>query len=343
MTSGSEPPKGSGPANDANTSVRTGVWFFPDRPALEMVSLAVAADDAGLDEFWIGDEGPAREPFSILAAAAMATERVTLAVGITNPYVRAPALTATTALTIHELSGGRMVLGVGAGGQHSLAPLGLAAHKPLTQLRSFISTVRAVCAGAPGQDYDPTGFSITANDAGAPLPLFVGARGRRLNELGSAVADGAFVAGLPPFRFSEVIGWARSSRDIDIALYPGVAFTEEAVERQRPNMIWGLLDTPDEVRDRLGLSREVVAAACEALATGDEGPARAVVTDELAKRLIVSGSPREVGCQLADLVREHRPTSIGLALTPKDPAAALASATTAFVSMREELKKKDRT
>ena len=178
MATGSEPTKGSGPANDANTSVQTGVWFFPDRPALEMVSLAVAADDAGLDEFWIGDEGPAREPFSILAAAAIATERITLAVGITNPYVRAPALTATTALTVHELSGGRMVLGVGAGGQLSLAPLGLAPHKPLTQLRSFISTVRAVCAGIPGQDYDPTGFSITANDAGTPLPLFVGARGK---------------------------------------------------------------------------------------------------------------------------------------------------------------------
>lgn len=323
--------------------MRTGVWFFPDRPAGEMISLAIAAEDAGVDEFWVGDEGPAREPFSILAAAAMVTNRITLAVGITNPYVRAPALAATTALSIHELSGGRMVLGVGAGGKLSLAPLGLAAHKPLTEVRSFISTVRAVCAGTPGKGYDPTDFSITASDAANPLPLFVGARGRLLNELASAEADGAFVAGLPPFRFAEVIGWARSVREIDIALYPGVAFTEEAVQRQRPQMIWGLRDTPGEVRDHLGLSRGDVAAACEALATGDEGPARALVTDDLAKRLIVIGSPREVGCQLADLVREHRPTSIGLALTPKDPAADLAAAAAAFASMREELREKDRT
>jgi len=40
--------------------VRTGVWFFPDAPAAVTVDTIAAAEDQGIDEAWLGDEGPAR-------------------------------------------------------------------------------------------------------------------------------------------------------------------------------------------------------------------------------------------------------------------------------------------
>jgi len=317
---------------------RTGIWMFPDRPAPQLVDLVIAAEAAGLDEFWIGDEGPAREPFTVLAAAAIATSTITLATGITNPYVRAPALAATTALTIHELSGGRMILGVGAGGKLSLGPLGLTADAPLSHVRSFVATARAATARQPGPSYVPNEYAIDTAAISPPLPIFVGARGRRLNELASEVADGAFVAGLPPARFEEVIGWARSVRDVSISLYPGVAFDEQTIERQRPQMIWGLIDTPPKVRERLGLDLDALKSAATALATGDDRLARQLVTDDLVPELIIVGSPETVGHQLAELARVHKPSSIGLALTPIDASHDVACAAEALAIMGNTMK-----
>jgi hypothetical protein len=102
-----------------------------------------------------------------------------------------------------------------------------------------------------------------------------------MNRLASAKADGAFVAGLPLFRYNEVIGWAREENNIDIALYPSVAFGEDAVEHHRPEMIWSLLDAPASVCAELGVDRHALPGAAAALRAGDRGPATAIITDEL--------------------------------------------------------------
>ena len=47
-------------------AVRTGVWLFPDAPSPAIVDAARAAEEAGLDEFWLGDEGVGRDPFGCL-------------------------------------------------------------------------------------------------------------------------------------------------------------------------------------------------------------------------------------------------------------------------------------
>ena len=314
-----------------------GIWVFPEVPAGELVELACHAEALGLDEFWVGDEGPARDPFAILAGAAVATQRIRLATGITNPYVRHPGVAVASMLTVHELSGGRALLGVGAGGQMSLAPFGLTAEHPLARVAEFIDIARAVSAGVSAAGYERPDVAIDEAAVGAALPLFVGARGERLNRLASRHADGAFVAGLPPFRYAEVIGWARSERPIDIALYPSVAFTEEAIERHRPEMIWALLDTPIEVRTELGLDHALVQAAAESLRSGDPAPAREIVDDVVLDRVMLLGDPAAVGARLAALVREHQPVSIGLAILQDDPSEAVGQAAEAFAAMRQEL------
>ena len=220
----------------------TGVWFFPDVDAGALVGAIAHAERIGLDEVWLGDEGVAREPFTILAAAAVATNRIRLAIGVTNPYVRHPGIAIGSAATLSELSGGRFVLGVGAGGAMSLGPFGLRAERPVAAIRRFVEIARAARNGVAVDGYAPSDLAVTP--VAPPVPVFVGARGPRLNQLASELADGAFVAGLPPFRYDEVIGWARSIRPIDIALYPSVAFDEAARDRHRPEMIWSLLDAP---------------------------------------------------------------------------------------------------
>lgn len=310
--------------------MRTAVWVFPSDPATDLLDLVIRAEELGIDEFWIGDEGPAREPISVLAAAASATSRITLATGITNPYVRHPAVATSSMLTVHELSGGRALLGVGAGGHMALAPLGLVADKPLAKVTEFIAVARAVSEGVATAGYTPPDYALTAHAVGRPMPIFVGARSERLNRLASEVADGVFVAGMPPFRYDAVIGWAHSVRPIDIALCPSVAYTERDVERHRPESIWALLDTPPEVRAELDLDIDEVRAAADAVREGDIEPACRLLHDELLARVMLLGAPEVVGPRLAELVERHRPSSIGLALAQPELKTGVEDSARAF-------------
>ncbi len=315
------------------TTLPTGVWFFPEQPAPVLVDAIVHADRRGVDGVWVGDEGPARDPFAVLAAAAVRTTSIGLGVGVTNPYLRHPGATAATMLTVHELSGGRAKLGIGAGGEMSLAPYGLVASRPVAALADAIRIARAVGANQPTEGYEPPDLAVTEQAIGVPLPIFVGARGERLNRLASEVADGAFVAGMPPFRYAEVVGWARSVRPIPIELFPSVAFTEEAIERHRPELIWSVHDAPAEVRERFGLDPAVVAAAAASLRMGDRGPASRIIDDELLRELLLIGTPGEVGRALAELVDIHRPSAVGLALLQDDVADGIDMAAAAFAAM----------
>jgi 5,10-methylenetetrahydromethanopterin reductase len=314
----------------------TGVWFFPDKPANELVSAIVHAEAAGLDEVWLGDEGPAREPFTVLAAAAQVTSHVKLAVGITNPYVRHPALAVASMATISELSSGRAILGIGAGGAMSLGPFQLEVDRPVADMERFLRIAHASRGGEATDGYAPSDLAVAPT--APPVPIYVGARGPRLNALASKSADGAFVAGMPPFRYPSVIEWARSVRAIDVALYPSVAFDEAGRERHRPEMVWSLLDSPAEVLAKFGLEADQVHFAATALRKGDRGPATELITDELLGELMLVGGPEEIGVQLAHLVVAYKPTSIGLAIVAPDLVVAIEQAGFAFETMRSILK-----
>jgi alkanesulfonate monooxygenase SsuD/methylene tetrahydromethanopterin reductase-like flavin-dependent oxidoreductase (luciferase family) len=93
-------------------------------PWPEMVAMARAAEAAGLDSIWLGDhllydlpDGP-RGPWEVwtaLAGLASVTERVELGPFVASTSFHAPAMLAKLAATVDAISGGRLVLGLGAG------------------------------------------------------------------------------------------------------------------------------------------------------------------------------------------------------------------------------------
>ena len=284
------------------------------------------AEALGLDEVWLGDEGPARDPFALLAAAACATHRIRLGVGVTNPYLRHPATTAASALTIHELSGGRMLLGIGPGGDLALKPAHVERIQPLTATRRAVRIIRAVSRGESTEGYTPAPHAVVADD----LPVFIGSRGEQFNRFASEAADGVFLAGIPRSRLAISASWARSRHQIDIAVYASAVFDPISLEAMRPRMIYALLDAPEATRRELGVSRTDVVEAARAMADGDDRPARKLVDDRLLAELVVYGNPAEVGNCLAERFRPLRPTSIGVALLADDPLSVLERAAAAL-------------
>ena len=241
--------------------VRTCVWIYPNVSASLIVDAIVALDEAGVDEVWVADEGVAREPFVLLAAAAMATRRIELGIGITSPLLRHPGAVASSAMTIDELSNGRMILGWGVGGHESLGPFGLSTDKPVAAVRDAIETARAVFGGRSHPRYSPPDHAAPPR----PVRQFVGARGPQLNRLASRVADGVFLSGFTTETAHDPIREARSVRPVHVTLCVSARFGGTADQ-------WSIAGDPESVGDQLRNAAEIHRPECIGIALIDRDP-----------------------------------------------------------------------
>src|SRR5262249_27272151 len=141
---------------------------------------AQLADDLGYDSFWV-PEGWGYEVFPLLTEMALTTKRIKLATGIVNVYSRSPGLIAMSAATLDEISGGRLILGIGTSAKRVIEGFhGRAFDKPLTQTRDVIRVVRALLsgqklsdAGAENAQYRP--FTIELKPTRPQIPIYVAA------------------------------------------------------------------------------------------------------------------------------------------------------------------------
>jgi 5,10-methylenetetrahydromethanopterin reductase len=171
-----------------------------DRPDL-FEPMVAEIEGLGYDNFWLTDSSlHSRNCWAYLTLAARGTSRMTIGTAVTNPVTRHPAITAVAAATLAEISGGRAILGIGAG-DRPLLSLGF---KParLAALEASISAIRALWTGTR-VDVDAPGFEL--RDAhyrfppGITIPVYVSATGPRTLELAGRVADGVILlAGLHP-------------------------------------------------------------------------------------------------------------------------------------------------
>ncbi|HEY7526606.1 MAG TPA: LLM class flavin-dependent oxidoreductase, partial [Candidatus Limnocylindria bacterium] len=156
-----------------------GVWSNFDRlPADELVDFARTAESAGYDTFWT-QETAGRDPFALLGHLAARTLRIRLGVGIAVIHGRDPVAMRAGAATIHELSGGRMLLGLGVSHRDTVSEVrGHEYGRPLTAMREYLAAYKAATYRGPAPH-------------GAP-PLVLAALRPRMLALAATRGDGAF-------------------------------------------------------------------------------------------------------------------------------------------------------
>ncbi|HEX3753314.1 MAG TPA: LLM class flavin-dependent oxidoreductase [Streptosporangiaceae bacterium] len=176
------------------------LWPFNDRAPADILAEVRAADTGGWYGVWLadhympdtGDATPARgdtyEVWGLLPAMAAVSERVRIGTLVSPTSVHHPALLAKRAATIDQLSGGRMVLGLGAGWQinehHAygieLEPPG----KRVSRFSEAITIVRSLLAEESttfhGEFYDFTDAPADPKPVQSPLPIVVGTKGSRM-------------------------------------------------------------------------------------------------------------------------------------------------------------------
>jgi alkanesulfonate monooxygenase SsuD/methylene tetrahydromethanopterin reductase-like flavin-dependent oxidoreductase (luciferase family) len=126
-------------------TLSVGIGAAPFRPeAVEFVRQAerLGVDSVWCPEFWAGDG------FTPLAYLAACTSTIKLGSGIAQLGARTPAMLAMTAQSLHALSGGRCLLGIGTSGPQVMEGWhGVAFDKPVRRTRETIEIIRAVTAG----------------------------------------------------------------------------------------------------------------------------------------------------------------------------------------------------
>jgi 5,10-methylenetetrahydromethanopterin reductase len=163
--------------------------YYDAKTVLREIQLAERLE---YDHVWIGDSQSIwRELYVLLGAAANATSRVYLGSGVTNPVTRVPAVTASALVTLHELSGGRMILGVGSG-YSSVQTVGMKA-STLAELESFVGQIRELCRGKTVQG-ESRATRLTFGGVDKCPPIFVAASGPKMLRLAGRVGDGAILA-----------------------------------------------------------------------------------------------------------------------------------------------------
>ena len=114
--------------------IKTGIQIIPTMPVNDVIALALEAENLGYDYCLIADEGFMPDVYVSLGTISQQTSRIKLG-PVTNGYTRHPAVTASALATLNELSGGRIVATIVAGGSMVLPPMGLARNAPFTIVR----------------------------------------------------------------------------------------------------------------------------------------------------------------------------------------------------------------
>jgi len=293
-----------------------GVTFMLDPPVSRVVELATLAEDQGFDYVWAWDSHVLwQEVYSVFSLIAANTERVKIGPCVTNPATRDITVTASALATLNEISGGRMVMGIGRG-DSARRVIG----KPPVTVEHLEHACRTIKDLAEGREVDYEGTPTQLKWASGTLPVWVAAYGPKALRCAGRVADGLIMQLADPF----IIEWSlrfvregaeeagRRFEDIQI-MSAAPAYITDDLERARDQVRWFPALVSNHVVDLVKrysdaeLPQELTdfIAARDHYDYADHGRTGAehasFVTDEVVDRFCVIGDAERCRAKLREL------------------------------------------
>jgi alkanesulfonate monooxygenase SsuD/methylene tetrahydromethanopterin reductase-like flavin-dependent oxidoreductase (luciferase family) len=277
-----------------------------------------------------------RESLTVLTAYAMATSTIRLGTGVVPIYTRTPATMAQTAATIDELSGGRLILGLGIShrpvveGWH-----GQTIDKPVSEQREYLAIVRAILRGEdppPGEKWR-TAFHLVGLDPRPALPIYISGLSPRMLRLAGEIADGVILWLCTPNYISDVVvpevsaGRERAGKGLegfDIVTAVPTAVTDDtsaAHDAMRTDLLpYFGLPFYRAMIERSGFGSDITAFDAGA-AAGDVEAMRAAISDGFLAALTAIGDEAAVRAGIARYA-DAGTTTPGIGPVPRTEFAA---------------------
>lgn len=289
-----------------------GIEFVPDESVLKIGYMAKLAEDAGFQNIWITDHYNNRDVWSTLAVLSMMTNRIKLGTGVTNPYTRNVAITASSIASINELSGGRAILGIGPGDKATFDKMGIEWDKPLTRVKEAVLAIRALLAR---EQVNQAGFKGAQMAFGAgKIPIYIGAQGPKMLELAGGIADGVLINASHPDDFKFAVPMIREGariagrkpEDVQICAYASFSADKDqakAVNASKIVVAFIVAGSPQNVLERHKIGMDEAKAISDALAKYDFKSAMAAVTPKMTEAFSVSGTPQDCRARVDELIK----------------------------------------
>ena len=183
----------------------------PNFPAAwdEVVAKVKIADELGYDSIWLG-ESWGYELFTSMADLVRETKRIKIGAGIANIYSRTPALIASTAATLDERSGGRILLGLGPSGANVIEHWhGVPFQKPVQRTREYVEIIRMILRGEKlvynGEIFHlERGFKLRFTPPRTEIPIYIAAMGPKNVVQSGEISDGILPVYWPANKWGEL-------------------------------------------------------------------------------------------------------------------------------------------
>ncbi len=294
--------------------------------AVERVRLA---ESLGYDSTYVTHIA-GRDSLTVLAAYAARTERIRLGTGVLPIYSRTPVATAQTAATIDELSGGRMVLGLGVSHRVTVEGwYGQRIETPVSEMREYAGAVRSMLRGEDpsGGERWPTSFRFAGYDVRPELPIYLAALSPNMLRLAGEIGDGVLLWLCDPPYVRDVVipevtkGRERAGKPLEgfdiVPAVPSAVTSDRAgtLGRMRGDLVTYLsLPFYRSMLKRSGFAEEI-AGFDSGIAGGDVERAKAAMSEAMLDSLGGFGSADDVGSAVRRYL-EAGATSPGVSPVP---------------------------
>lgn len=289
---------------------------IPPLPGAVLGAAVKQCEGIGLEGIWaIQLWGP---PFVTLGAAAMASTRLKLGSGVALAFVRSPLETASAALDVDTISGGRMVLGLGPSVRWwNEEWFGVHYGKPIPHLREAVRVIRTIIekghSGELGRidgEYYKLNldrFKTLAPPVRGSIPIYLPALYATAMQVAGEIGDGLaphpisseqwiFERIVPNLKKGlDKAGRKRSEFDLNVWLYvaPNADKKEAIAETRRTVIFYALHSQYEKYFAANGFGKEARAIA-EASQAKDEAAMIRACTDAMVEKFAIIGSPDEV-------------------------------------------------
>ncbi len=311
-----------------STQPKVGVIFKSYEPMASIQKYAAQTEASAYNGgFWIAEAyhwfrkygHEARGCFATLAAASMATKKIPIGLGITSPYMRHPTIQASECNAIDELSGGRFIMGIGAGkvGTEYL-DLDMKKYTPVKTHHESAQMIRGIASGEAfkyeGELYacDMPAVDRKSRGLRTDIPVYIGATGPFMQKLGGREFDGLLLPGLTSPGFTSYArqncweGAEKVGRELPsdfpvggvilAACNKDGAKAKDATRSYTGTYVINKLRNikNDIILSSSGLPNETWDPFRKAIADGTEDNVTHLVSDEIQRRFtVISGTPDE--------------------------------------------------
>jgi len=224
------------------------------RPAREQFRLVRRIEEWGFESVWAGDHvsfhNPIFESVTLLASYAAITTRLRLGTGVYLLALRAPAIAAKMTATLDALSGGRLIFGVGVGGENpkEFELCGVPHRERGARVTEAIDVVRALWRDTPasfdGRFTRFSAVSIEPKPAQQPgPPIWIGGRSDAALRRAARQGDGWFSYVVHAERYAQSVAQireeaARGGRALDGFAFAHLAFVTIGSDHERARDTW---------------------------------------------------------------------------------------------------------